>query len=642
MKARTLLGLGLLVWPSILAAQTVEDRARAAAGASRAKTSDSDTLLRTYVTPGISGQPITTVDSSRTFTPDIACKKTATLLELLVQPSASGDLGAVRISRDTDLDGRFDTSATLPVPVSGICANGVIACDPGSWKNCRSYRWAIDANRAPSLDTVPLTELAGCYCINNSCGSNLALGNLSTILKDLGGGVVGALTTADPRYGVAEARIDGPVIAYAGAQSAACTTNSAVGQTAYRSNPAAIAGDATAAAATNPVFQMLKASPAGSARGEEMRSCKVERQVTLTGASPRDVISRTSGGYGDYVTGTDRITFLMGSPADNSLWGGSCRLFDFRMMLRITDPDRLTDVRLTRYTMDDWLQIYVDGKLIFSDPASWTSAGVPSRSCDRRKNWRAFPNLDLKPYLTKGDHEIRLHLAVGEGGEVSAQIDAAIDPTCRTSESVVDRCQSYAGNAACHLSDETVDGATTVRNRVHTGLKPIPQTRVITSNLCSVQLTRDFFEKDRRYRCRIDKGMPDPDTSRGAYIIDHSTETLLADRMRNADGSYGLTTRSFGLPDRGSVNACEPVCKTRKAKTNTAAAPDGVTGTKQNIPTGWDYLYHGCQDNNVCPAGDGEELVQGCGCLDDFPEAVVMMQTVRLGGADLVCTSGQR
>ena len=40
--------------------------------------------------------------------------------------------------------------------------------------------------------------------------------------------------------------------------------------------------------------------------------------------------------------------------------------------------------------------------------------------------------------------------------------------------------------------------------------------------------------------------------------------------------------------------------------------------------------------------GPGEELVSPCGCLDDFPEAVVMMQTVRLGGADLVCTGTAR
>ena len=38
--------------------------------------------------------------------------------------------------------------------------------------------------------------------------------------------------------------------------------------------------------------------------------------------------------------------------------------------------------------------------------------------------------------------------------------------------------------------------------------------------------------------------------------------------------------------------------------------------------------------------GPAKTVVSACGCLDDFPEAVAMMQTVRLAGADLVCTGG--
>jgi hypothetical protein len=72
---------------------------------------------------------------------------------------------------------------------------------------------------------------------------------------------------------------------------------------------------------------------------------------------------------------------------------------------------------------------------------------------------------------------------------------------------------------------------------------------------------------------------------------------------------------------------------------NTAAAPDGVVGSRQNSPAGYNTFYHACDAANVCPAGPGEQIVSACGCLDDFPEAVVMMQTVRLAGADMTCTS---
>src|SRR3546814_7204414 len=115
----------------------MEQRAHTAADASRAKTSDSDALQQNYVTPGLAGQQISTVDNSRTFAPNIACQKTATMLEVVVQPSGTGDLGRVSIARDTDLDGTVDAISNLPVPVSGICANGGVSCQPGSWNGCR-------------------------------------------------------------------------------------------------------------------------------------------------------------------------------------------------------------------------------------------------------------------------------------------------------------------------------------------------------------------------------------------------------------------------------------------------------------------------------------------------------------------------
>src|SRR3546814_2842255 len=68
-------------------AQTMEQRAHTAADASRAKTSDSDALQQNYVTPGLAGQQISTVDNSRTFAPNIACQKTATMLEVVDRKS---------------------------------------------------------------------------------------------------------------------------------------------------------------------------------------------------------------------------------------------------------------------------------------------------------------------------------------------------------------------------------------------------------------------------------------------------------------------------------------------------------------------------------------------------------------------------
>ena len=637
LSACSVTATALAIWlTSPAGAQTMEERARAAAEASRAKTSDSDALQQNYVTPGLAGQQISTVDNSHTFAPNIACQKTATMLEVLVQPASSGDLGNVTVARDTDLNGTVDSTANLSVPVSGICANGVISCQPGTWNNCSFFRWDVDAGQALKLTSVDMPKLAGCYCLNNSCGTNLAWGNMASVLRDLGGGMIGALTTADPRYGVAEAVIDGPSIRYVGAQSTACSANPDLPQTAYRANPAAIASDAYVASTGSSVFQALKGSAIGTGTTLQYRHCSIERRVTVLKPGAEDIISRTSGGYATIENGSS-FDFLMGSPADNSLAGGSCTLFDFRMTLHVSEPDRLVDARLVQFFADDWAQVRIDGQLIGSGPSAWTGLGLPPGQCELKRTFYAYPNVDLRPYLTAGDHEIWLRVAVAEGGEGFAQVHVDVDNSCKTLEQVVDGCGAIESDPQCKIDSELVDGVQTWINGVATGLRPLPQTRILGGPACPTELTRDFFLKDRTYRCAIDD-IAKPDTSRGAYIIDHSTETMLADRTRQSDGSYATSTRAFNLPDRGSVAACEPVCKTRAPKTNSEAAPDGVVGAKQNAPTGYDTFFHACTADNQCPAGPGEEVVSACGCLDDFPEAVVMMQTVRLAGADLVCT----
>ncbi len=631
-----------LFLPMPASAQTMEDRARAAAQASRSKTSDNDALQRNYVTPGLAGQPIATIDNSRTFTANLACQKTATLMEVLIQPSGSGDISSVRIARDTDLDGSIDSRTTLPVAVSGICANGVIACQPGTWTQCHYFRWDADAARTLKLTEVDMSDLAGCYCVNNSCGTNLVWGNLPSVLKDLGGGMIGALTTADPRIGVAQALIDGPVIRYVGAQSTACTSDPSLTQTTYRTNPMALAGDAFAASSANGVFQALSGSSAGLGRAEVARHCTIERQVVVLKPEVDAIVSRDAGGYSTVRAG-NVVDFSMGSPTDNSLTAASCSLFDFHMTLHVSDPALITDARLAQWFADDWGQVRIDGTLVASGPSPWTSTGLPPGVCEMGRTFTAAPDLDLKPWFTKGDHDIWVRVAVARGGETFARIHVEVNDACQTSEQLVDACAALSSDAKCRLDSEEVDGVQTFRGGVGTGLRPLRQTRMLGTAACPVQLTRDFFLRDRSYRCAVDsEALPEPDLSRGAYIIDHSTETLIADQIRLPDGTSQASTRPFAMPDRGSVKACEPVCKTRAPKVNTGASPAGVVGAQQNDPGGYDTFYHSCTTDTVCPAEEGEEIVSACGCLDDFPEAVVMMQTVRLAGADLVCTAASR
>ncbi|MCF8707796.1 MULTISPECIES: hypothetical protein [Sphingomonadaceae] len=640
MRPGFLLGCAIAALPAAAWGQTMDDRATAAATASRAKTGDSDDLLNNYVTPGLAGQPVATIDNSKSFNPNLACQKTATLLELLAQPSSTGDIGTLRISRDKDLDGSFDQTLTLPVPVSGICANGVISCQPGTWNQCRDFKWDTAAAGDLKLSEVDQTELAGCYCVNNSCGSNLAWGNLASVLKDLGGGVIGALTTADPRVGVAQASIDGPVIRYTGAQTTACTANPEVAATSYRSNPTAIQGDAFAASQSNSVFQALAASPAGAGKAEETRSCTIEREVTLSQSGFDDIISASGPIQSISDCGTGCRLYQIGGT-------GNCNdpPATYSVRFSTTRPDRVLSARIVSIFTADWLQARLNGTPVaYAGKRPWLTNSLPSGDCGVGDNYSAAPNYDFATTLKDAGATIDARIrATGSHKSGYLMVEIKVDTSCDNSERLVDLCAGYASDPKCRLDNESVDGVDTFRNGVATGLAPLPQTRLFGTATCTIRLTRDFFERDRRYRCSVDLGSPTPpDLSRGAYIIDHSTETLLADRTTASDGSVSTSTRPFALPDRGSVPACEAICKTRAPKANNDAAIAGVIGASQNNPTGWDTFYHSCSAANVCPLGRGEEIVSGCGCLDDFPEAVVMMQTVRLGGADLVCTSEVR
>jgi hypothetical protein len=640
----------MLVSMSIMSpaqAQSVEDRARRAAEASRAKSSDSDAIQKNYITPSLSGQPIATVDGGKSFTPNLACQKTASLLEILIQPGGTGDITTVRVARDTDLDGSFDRVSTLPVPVSGICANGILSCQPGSWNDCRSFKWDVDTGGDLTLTQVDMPELAGCYCINNSCGTNLVMGNLPSALKDLGGGAIGALTSHDPRIGVAEARINGPLIQYVGAQSTACSASPNLPQPAYRAAPTAIQGDAAVAAAGSSLFQSLKGSPAGYGKAEQTHACTIEREVTLRPLGYDDIVSASGVIQSVHSCGEGCRRYRIIGDGDCS---SAPPIFTARF--EVHAPERLISARIVEMSADDWVQGRINGRIVASaGKRPWLTTGLPSGDCRIDGDaWRNYALYDFTEELRAGPTTVsaRVRGGGGTGGQWGlVDVEIRLSTACESSERLVDQCAGYGGDAKCRLDSESVDGVSTFRNGVGTGLRPLPQTRQFGAVPCTVTLTRDFFRRERSYKCAIDTGaLPEPDLSRGAWIIDHSTETLLADRVRTADGGMAASTRPFALPDRGSVPACEAICKTRAPKANTDAALAGVVGAQQTNPTGFDTFYHVCKLDgsgaNICPAGPGETIISPCGCLDDFPEAVVMMQTVRLAGADLVCTARAR
>jgi len=147
------------------------------------------------------------------------------------------------VSEDTDWDGVLDYAYQVPFPVSGICANGVISCNPGTWTNCTPYAWTSDnqgkASLAPALDS----DMMSCFCVNATCGANLVFRNLAVVFKTLGGGIVAAIHRNNTRYVISDVQIDGAYARYFGQDSSQCSSGTASSSPEqYFANPFALPG----------------------------------------------------------------------------------------------------------------------------------------------------------------------------------------------------------------------------------------------------------------------------------------------------------------------------------------------------------------------------------------------------------------
>lgn len=136
----------------------------------------------------------TSVDGKSTYSGQISCggASSSSYLELSYTNAGGGDL-KINANMDRDLNGAKEYFYSTSVPVSGVCSNGFVSCDSGTWNNCSYYKWGY--NGAITTSKVSRPDLGGCYCINNSCGG-LSSQSPESILQSLGNG----LTTLMMQY----------------------------------------------------------------------------------------------------------------------------------------------------------------------------------------------------------------------------------------------------------------------------------------------------------------------------------------------------------------------------------------------------------------------------------------------------------
>ena len=656
----------------------------------------SDAIQQNAVNPLIGGGPLSTVDGTKQSTVQISCPASDKFLTVLISPAATNDLSMVNIYQDADLDGSVEYSYTLPFPVSGVCANGVISCNVGTWANCSYYQWIADTNGHVGMaNTGSITSLGGCYCINNSCGANLVWINLNNILKDLGGGIVGAVQAQKPQYAISSVSMDGTTISYTGQDQKMCTSGSAymsgttTPQTFAGTQASTVqvqqyinyAGDMDSATSQEVVrqfsdpksyYSLLTETANNQNAVSQTNSCTIKRSVTVQ-TSTTCPTGETYSSAQDICTGPP-VSVSENQTASYWFWNGAYRLYcsgsgmylmanswGYSRSWTITgatcsgDADGGANAACITYLVGSGNQL-----LVYAVPMSTVCDidGNCTQNCGGTPMYLGA--LSFSTATVSGSTRsvscplddasgLSFHDQCNWGSWTSVSISAATDPAIKQdtiSDIIDDQCIGLENNSSCSLQNETVDGVNTYTNYQPTGLVPLPRCKTYTG-FQGHQVCHDWWEKDRVYQCKKAQSFDFSDLKRRTDVIagsvtgDLSAGMAYSDAPRYANGAIISTSGSANLSQASKIGGytCEQACKTRRAKQSTQASLSGTDNMYQNNTISYEFLYYKC-NNGACPAGTGETILKNCQCIDDFAEAVSILSALAAAGRDIICSSG--
>ncbi|EHM7904935.1 conjugal transfer protein TraN [Salmonella enterica subsp. enterica serovar Ibadan] len=620
----------------------------------KGKTSNASRLNESQIRPVSGENNMKTYDGKTAFDGKAVCKGSSEFMRMLVQPTTNGNLKLLNIMQDTDMNGSLDITTSPGWDISVVCSNGFQTCsDANNAATCTSWAWVADPKSYQlGRKNVAMTDLGGCYCINNSCGSNLAWNNLGQILNDLGGGASQALSRANPWFTLSQIKVDGVSASFVGGDTASCSIGDSEGffGTAdgkkilnYKDNYNAMKSDAESNKNTSSAYKSITTGSLNPNEQYDLKSCSVTRNVPLDEVKLNEIIAFDGGEGTVQQCGTDCLQLVMGK-IGNNYWDGYCKYYEVESKFFVKKPDRIKSATLVEVQYDDWMQMWVSDKVVWNGPhGNWTDMGPVPGSCQQNTSWKQNPNLDFKQYLNKeGPVTFKLRVEVYDGGEGYARVNLKADLSCKEGKDYISNtCTAYEQDKECQLVEEAVDGVKTFTGGINTGLIPLAQTQVLQGNFCSVPVKRDWFKKNRTYRCNKKTSFNfDNIIERKAYIDKTVTPGDYKDKMFN-NGKVSYGAGELFWPDMPKVGDCINMCKTRKPKQTPDMAVSGQVD--KNNKTGvikYDNFYYECDATNKCPAEPGEEVIKACQCLNEFAEASAIMQVIRQAGQDMICSSG--
>ncbi len=572
------------------------------------------------------------LDDSTSFNAQLSCPSTRSFLSVTTNPIAiTDDLNPPLIEIDTDLDGVIDYTYTPLFQISGVCANGAISCDPGTWTSCNYYRWQSNSSINVTLAPALMTDLGGCYCVNASCGSPSTT-IFPKILDDLGGGAAASIQAIDPKFAISNVTNSGSSVEYYGQNTANCSAVSSSSGTnnpeQYFGNAGAMATDTTTevsvqSADPDSYYNLMTGSSASSTAVSSYPTCTVDRIITVTSIS--NTINNT-------MTGSlcsDHFVFIRAYQFDPVTYH-----LQYLDTAPNTTPHWNCERGGTAGGIDDWHTLEIVN--LPSPPTSFQYCLNATSAC---------PASGTTCVNTAGT-QVNVMTCHGAGRlnpsyTMNYQFNYLQD---NISETVNDSCTGLDIDPNCQIKDETIDNVITYANYNPSNLSPLSSCQTFNGSLGSYVECRTWWEKSRTYRCATGTTYDFSDAqTRLETVTDnivHDPTNFYYEDLRKDGGTWVSENNDFDFPSTPSIGPCEMSCKTSKPAIDTQASLTGNTSQFRTTTNTTDVFYKTCplvSGTPTCPLVSGETLVRDCQCQNDFAEAAAMMEVLKSAGEGMIC-----
>lgn len=611
-----------------------------------------DAMKQNAINPFVgTGQNLYTLDGTQNGNVAMPTPSSNAFLTLSIIPSATGDLQTVLASQDLNMDGNLVGMSPFG-PVAGICANGLISCTPNTFTNCKYFQWSAAPAGLLTLNQVDPTALAGCYCINNSCGSNLALLNLSTILRDIGGGAVAAAMKWNPRFTLSSASITNGSVAYYGRLTQ--STSNVPGNTpSTATTPATLPGQLTMSGTGNPgvyfnststlstdanaellaqqanpnsYYSLISNAQAARDSGISTVSCSIQRSITMSYNTNYCDEAPPGTMYRELQTTHYYRVFQGTVPTGGKLPNA-----------RPVPPSYPPGFDPTVAVPANTISADVLASMFFMHPypmlGAWTVEDQHDPfNCDDQGLFAGHYTCFLSDEYQYYTQCIRNYDNLVEG-----QIDS--NPSC----------SSLDANPQCSLINETIDNTQTRTNSMVTGIKPLPSSHTVQGSFGAYQISRPWWEIDRQYACKTNTQYNTADAltrmqsaAGTATLTTNGTSWQMSytDTTKQPDGSWAQAGQSYVLSTVKSTSSCEKVCKVTRAGVNTQTALNGPTNALLKDVSTTYTVYKVCSPS--CALNPGDTLVKDCDCIDTFPDAIAAIEALEQAKDDAICSSTSR